>query len=68
MNINKVTSKDIWNQFPDKTTFQWLKSGIHSYNVLLKEEQQHIKRLQMMEKQGDQSHNNRKAKEKWNNQ
>ena len=34
----KRTSKDIWNEHPDKTSYEWLNSAIHSYKVLKREE------------------------------
>jgi len=34
-----VSSKVIWDSYPDKTTYKWLSSGIHIYNVLKRLEQ-----------------------------
>ena len=41
-------SKDVLDAHPDKTTYEWLTSGRHTYNVLKREEEQ--KRKAKLEK------------------
>ena len=34
------SSKDIWDKYKDKNSYEWLSSGVHVYNVLKKEEEE----------------------------
>lgn len=34
-----ISSEEHWNKYPDKQGFYWQSSGIHSYNVLFKNDE-----------------------------
>ena len=65
MEINKRTAQDIWKDNPDKTTYYWTTSGIHSYNAMLKYEKSELDRLAKQSEEEAESKEKQKAKEEW---
>jgi len=45
-----MTSKDIWNKYPDKTSYDWLNRGVYTYNVMLKHENGELKKKKKKKK------------------
>jgi len=61
--FSKPTSKEIWDSYEDKDSYEWKTSGVHTYNVLLAEENKEEKERKKRKVESNKFNQNKKFKD-----